>query len=552
MPTRVKRSIPALLLGLSILLAISPANAQVQASADKPAVIRARAEMVMLPAIVTDRAGAHIADLAHDDFTILEDGHEQAVSFFTHVVSRPDVVQLRPVSANQVSNIYEGSSDRLTIIVLDLMNTSFLEQNDARQQLLKFLSESVNTTEPICLLTIEGGAVTVIHDFTTDPAVLTEALKQVRAHRSPQESLQADQAAFSDAVASQPTFSKNANARLAMSIMKLNMMGMGAETQQREAVLGTEETLNSLRQIGESFAGLPGRKSLIWATGGIPFDIDDVAKFRMRSPALLPLYENAWQALNRAQIAVYPLDLEELLSPGFVGPQNRQPFYRVAPAGSRVSNLELFAEKTGGKMCYANSNMAKCFREASTDSTDYYLLGFYRNSSDTKPGWRKLTVRVRRPNSQVRARSGYLVRGPQDERASRKEDLQLGLTSPLEYTDLPLTVQWTESSSVAGKKKIGFLFMLPATAAMIDETDKNHISLDFAALAKSANGAPVGDFSQTLEGRLDSDTASKLKSQGATFPGTMELASGDYTLRFVVRDNLSGRMGTASAQLAVP
>jgi VWFA-related protein len=552
MKMRVAQPIPAVLLGLRILLASSAAFAQQQPPAGKPAVIRARTEMVMVPAIVTDRAGARISDLGHDDFTILEDGHEQAVSLFTHVVSRPDVVERRQVSANQVSNLYEGSSDRLTIIVLDLMNTSFLEQNDARQQLLKFLSESANTTEPICLLTIEGGAVTVIHDFTSDPAVLTEALKQVRAHRSAQESLQADRNALSDAIASQPTFSKNANARLAMSILKLNMMGMGTETQQREAVLGTKETLNSLRQIGEAFAGLPGRKSLIWASGGIPFDIDDVAKFRLRSPALLPLYENAWQALNRAQIAVYPLDLQELLHPGYVGPQNGQPYYRVAAAGSRVANLELFAEKTGGKMCYANSNMAKCFQEAARDSADYYLLGFYRNSSDSKPGWRKLTVRVRRPNTQVRARSGYLVHGPQDERASRNEDLQLGLTSPLEYTDLPLTVQWMESSSAAGKKKIGFLFMLPPAVAMIDDADKNHISLDFAALAKSATGAPVGDFSQALEGNLDADTANKLKSQGATFPGTMELTPGDYTLRFVVRDNLSGGMGTASAELKVP
>jgi len=508
--------------------------------------------MVMVPAIVTDRAGARIADLAHDDFTILEDGHEQAVAYFSHVVSRPDVVQRRPVPANQASNVFEGSSDRLTIIVLDLMNTSFLEQNDAHQQLMKLLSESLNTTEPICLLTIEGGAVNVIHDFTTDPAVLAEALKQVRSHRSPQESLQADQAAFSDLVASQPAFSKNARARMAMAITKLNMMSMGADIQRREATLGIKETLNSLREIGEAFAGLPGRKSLIWATGGIPFDIDDVARFRLRSPDLVSLYENAWQALNRAQIAVYPLDLEELLNRYHVGPQNEQPLYRTAPAGSRVSNLELFAEKTGGKMCYASSDMTNCFQEAAKDSTDYYLLGFYRKSSDTKPGWRKLTVRVRRPNTQVRARSGYLVRGIQDERDSRKEDLLLGLTSPLEYTDLPVTVQWTERTDIAAKKSVGFLFILPPAVATIDEADKNHISLDFAALAKSATGAPVGDFSKTLEGRLDPDTASKLNSQGAIYPGTMDLAAGDYTLRFVVRDNLSGRMGTASAHLTVP
>jgi hypothetical protein len=78
------------------------------------------------------------------------------------------------------------------------------------------------------------------------------------------------------------------------------------------------------------------------------------------------------------------------------------------------------------------------------------------------------------------------------------------------------------------------------------------VSLDFAAIATSPIGLPAGNFWQSLNGNLNAATVAAVKSKGATYPGHIELAPGDYTLRFLVRDNLSGQMGSVSAPLMVP
>ena len=74
--------------------------------------------------------------------------------------------------------------------------------------------------------------------------------------------------------------------------------------QQAAQMNGVAETLYALRQIAESFSGVPGRKSLIWATGGLPFVADDPEIFSFRGGELMRLYESAWNALNEAQITV--------------------------------------------------------------------------------------------------------------------------------------------------------------------------------------------------------------------------------------------------------
>jgi hypothetical protein len=337
---------------------------------------------------------------------------------------------------------------------------------------------------------------------------------------------------------------------------RLEMLQLITKTRELDLSQRTMLTLEALREIGEAFTGIPGRKSLIWATGGFaiePFDIIvDGSQYGVHDRRLLPLYENAWSALNHANIAVYPLDVEELVNTAYVGPEVRLPLPEHFDIRSKVTSLERFADATGGRLCERQTDAEGCFHEAVNDSTDYYLLGFYANSSKVKPGWQKLAVKVRNPDMRVQARSGYFISSRQNENLGRKEDIELGLSSPLEYTGLPVKVRWTTTTQLGEKQKVGFQFVLAPAATTIDEADNNHVSLEFAAMATTATGEPAGHFLQNLEGRLKPDAARKLKSEGATYPGTIDLAPGDYTVRFLIRDNLSGQMGTVSAPLNVP
>ncbi len=157
----------------------------------------------------------------------------------------------------------------------------------------------------------------------------------------------------------------------------------------------------------------------------------------------MPAYEEAWRTLTRGNIAVYPLDVEDLINPAFVGANTGQPLPQHIGITSDVNKLESFAESTGGKLCDRQTSALGCFNAAVDDSSDYYLIGFYQSTGDSNPGWRKLSVKVNRSGLQVRSRSGYYFRAPQDESVARKEDIQLALASPLDFTAIRFTVRVT-------------------------------------------------------------------------------------------------------------
>ena len=74
----------------------------------------------------------------------------------------------------------EPATPRLNIICLDTINTPFLDQGRARADLIKFLAKSVERGELTTLLTLDRSGVHVVHDFTTDSAVLIAALQRVK------------------------------------------------------------------------------------------------------------------------------------------------------------------------------------------------------------------------------------------------------------------------------------------------------------------------------------------------------------------------------------
>src|SRR5271166_1765111 len=143
----------------------------------------ARSELVLIPTLVTDKAGNHILGLKKEDFTVLENGTEQKVATFEEITSDAHRVSLpKNPNPNLFSNSVAGgpSARRITIIVLDFINTRFTDQAYARQDLLKYLTQSVDQREPTALYTLTRSGIHVVHDFTTDPRVLVAALHKVK------------------------------------------------------------------------------------------------------------------------------------------------------------------------------------------------------------------------------------------------------------------------------------------------------------------------------------------------------------------------------------
>jgi VWFA-related protein len=542
----------------------------------------AGAKLVLVPTLVTDKSGNHIGGLKQEDFTVLENGAPQKIATFEEITSDPHRLS-RPRNPNEFNNALAGgaSARRVTLIVLDLINTPFLDQANARKELLKYLTQSVNEREPTGLYTLTRGGVQVVHDFTSDPRILVAALHVVKGDSyqmvDSDEQVEAitgtaspdgSSGAPSGGGSSKSGGSSKGNAQAAVQgeAQKLQSMMEDSELNFKsfEQRLAITYTLDGLQTVAQALAGVPGRKSLIWASGGFPFNVSD--NTMQLAPAgrdtladVLPLYERTWQLLNDAEIALYPVDVKGLQS-GMPSASLRNPGKNYSRHMQQrqfdtQSSFQTFAEMTGGRAYYGSNDLEKGFREAVNDSAEYYMLGYYMDRAQTKPGWRKLTVKTKREHVEVRARSGFFVTNAAiDPESSRNSDILSALQSPLDYTSLALVARWNkiEPGKEPGKKHVSYEMRLTPDAGVINDADNNHVALDFVAMAKSPEGKAVDQpKGQKIDLHLTPERLSAIRQQGVVYRDALDLAPGEYTVRFVVRDDLSGRTGSVAAPLKV-
>jgi len=526
------------------------ASAQETRPPEPAPTITARTELVLVPTLVREKSGAPITGLAKTDFTLLENGAERKIAVFEEIKTTAVRQRRQALPAGEFSNylVNEPAPGRVTIIVMDSINTQFSDRSYARDQILKFLGEMAGSNEPIALLQLQRGGVRMIHDFTTDPAVLAKALRRSRPGpegpvADTEESLESQQ--------------------LTNMMQDLEQNYLAAQR-----MLAAQLTLDGMQQIARAYAAIPGRKSVIWASGGFPFSIDELSRALSGGVGtatstlsdILPFYEKTWQALNDANMALYPVDVRGLvvLAPSAASRgslSNPQAASRRAAwmHQETLATFQEFADMTGGKAYFNTNDLTHAFHDAVDDSASYYMLGFYLAPDDRKPGWRKLQVKVRPEHAQVRTRSGfYVMPEDKDKAKSRQSDIALALNSPLDFTAVPLLARWTGTTPNGDKKRAAFELILPANAVLVAESDQNHMNLDFDAAAREPTGKIVGSHGRTLDAHLKPESLQQIRSSGITYKGALDLPPGQYTVRFVVRDNLSGRMGSVAALLTVP
>jgi len=547
-----------------------------------------RTELVLIPVLVTDKSGAHVSGLKREDFTVLEDGAERKIATFEETTS--DARRLsRPQNPNEFSNTFMGgvSMGRITLLMLDFINTSFADQEEARRELLKYLSQSVDQREPTALYTLNRSGVHVIHDFTTDPRILAAALHKVNTETLHVVDAEAD-VEFMAGTASPDGIAGVSPGAVLSEVEKIRIMLEDTELniQSFQQKLAITYTLEAMQQIAQALAGVPGRKSLIWASGGFPFSVTDpstliVPAGSLSSPSrstrsdvllrsgpvgranlidVLGMYEHTWQLLNAAQIALYPVDVKGLravsLPSAAVGNPGRNYARNMEQTQADTqATFQTFAYMTGGRAYFNSNDLVKGFRDAVSDSAEYYMLGYYLNRANTKSGWRKLAVKVKRPHVDVRSRSGFFVtKTTIDPDAGRDNDLVLALQSPLDYTSLPVVARWGKigPSKEPGKKHINYGMHLAADASLVNKADNNHLALELLALAKTPEGKQAGQpVNKKVDAHLNPESVVANREEGIDLTGGMDLAPGEYTVRFVVRDDLSGRIGSVSAPLKV-
>lgn len=529
---------------------------------EKKVEFRSQTVLVQVPTVVTDKAGNHIHELKKEDFKVEENGKEQKLTVFEEITAtKTGLTQVANPPGTYSNLAQNGDPPRnVAVIALDTVNTPFLDQTYGRKQLVQYLADNLDSVPVLAMVVIGSKGVKTISGLTNDPATLLAALKKVRGELPAMQGIDTDAQALAAAgganTAMLPLLSPGGDPTAQLEQFVTQGDAVFASYQQTRAI---ENTMQAFLMIAWSLSGIPGRKSLIWATGGFPFYMD--------SPSTVPggylsvLYERAMEALNDAQVSVYPVDVRGLVnySPvadatvhgGVSGPAMAiKTTNRSWLQASTIGTLQDFAAMTGGRAFYNSNDLVSAFKHAIDDSTSYYLLGYYMDTSNTKPGWRKLHVKVARKDVEVRARSGFLVtNATMNPQLTQQADLVFALNSSFDSTGIPLTVQWRGTLADGDKRKIAFAMHLPFTALTI-EGERNAYDMDFVGQAIK-KGTPPSNVGGTAKGSLTPDALAKLKTEGIFYGNSFDLPPGEYSVKFVVRDNLSGRVGSVTAPLTV-
>jgi hypothetical protein len=192
---------------------------------------------------------------------------------------------------------------------------------------------------------------------------------------------------------------------------------------------------------------------------------------------------------------------------------------------AKFDTLNDFADMTGGKAFYNTNDVAGSFKRAADDGSSYYMLAYYLDTKNTKPGWRKLQVKLDRKDVEIRARTGFFVtNATMNPMLSRDLDMSNALHSPIEGTGVPVTVEWVTVASQGDKKKAVFFAHMPAGSLSFDPAGRDQLNFDFAATAFDKSGKEAGQAIQRFTRPVPAEQLASVKANGIGFRNALNLA----------------------------
>ena len=473
--------------------------------------------------VVTDPKGKRVTDLAADDFTITEDSKPHVIKHFDRIHGDRTAAPLssEPGLYTNLSPA-EAAPPSITVILLDSVNTSALDQKHAIEQIGKMLSFPF--PGPVAVWQLGAKGIVVVQDFTSDQRELAAAARRLSTARSAEDLLNTTAVA-----AIRPFNFLSPNKDYSGTINQY--ADVDAEQKGNELAVhdATRQTLETMVRVARALRQVQGRKSLFWATGGLSSTVED----------------QIGKELAAANVSVYPIEVT-----AGKGPRDSPVYFnnRVRYRKTEANGLRALAEQTGGVYCPYAGQASDCLAGGVEDASDYYLLAFSIDSRHVVAGAHPIEVRVRRPDLHVRARSAYYIEDRSKQR-DRGSEIASAMDSPLDLTNLPFAIRWLGRKESSGKVSLSFRLLVAKGVLQTNQQNDAALDLSFAATAFEKGGKPVGTLSKDVSGVLSPATQAQLAGNGLFWDGSIEVDSSASVVRFVVRDNITGRLGSVSASI---
>ena len=504
----------------------------------KGTTIAVSTRLVQASVVVEDKHGNPITGLKKDDFTILDDRQPQTISVFSVTTNRIPSTPSSPTPPDTFTNRISGSREvpsNVAVILLDGLNTEFIDQAFARQQVIDFLLQ-IKPQDRVALFTL-GSELRILHDFTGDASTLLAALKQYKGQLSPSLSATDPDQSFRD-------FETGPSARDDLLGGYLQKTQESAASQNESAFLWRERsqrTLLALLQVAYHVSSIPGRKTLIWVSGSFPL-MPSYVFYGINAPderlIFAEDFKKASRLLNSSTLVVYPVDAHGLTT--------------TRPDFGNLMVMKTLAEQTGGRAFYNTNDLRNAIREAIDESSLTYELGYYPTTENWDGRFHRIKVSVKRKGLRVRTREGYLaLPEPTITPEARGALASYAVTTLLEDTRLSVTVRVaaTKEDKRSGRILSASVRVDPRELSLKqqDGVFAGMVNLLYIQLDQESKVVGMGQQHYLLN--LLPATYERSAQEGFTLTGDVHLQSNATQLRVVLRDDMTGLAGAVAVPL---
>ena len=513
-----------------------------------PGPIRITSELVLANVVVRDKQGNLVRGLKKEDFTLYEDGKKQEISTFDF----ENVDDL--MTAGAAESTVTGEAGAAPAGVLKPSAAPALDTRDRRVIVLffdfsamepeqiercvdaakKYVNAQMQPADLVALISLDTN-MRVDLDFTSDKTRINSALNAYSSGQG-QGFSNGDTGSAEGAAESGGSYTAD-------------------DTDYN--TFSADRKLLALQSVMQSLGKIQQKKALIYFSNGISQSGND-NQSELRA---------ATAAAVKNNVSIYPVDIRglEAFAPGGEA-QNASLHGQSAYSGAAVLNdfsnnaasqetLSTLAADTGGKAFFDSNDFSGVFTQVQSDSSAYYVLGFTSTNSAKDGRYRRLRVTVNRTDVKLEFRPGYYAGRDFEHlnRADREQQLDDELAAELPETDIPLfggTAYFRQNDS---HYYLAVSLVVPGSQIpFVQEKDKDNATIDIAGVVRLGEKGrlPVGQLRDTV--KLAVDTTQNVRKKNVQYNTGFVLAPGSYHLKFVVRENQTGRMGSFETDVQIP
>ena len=498
-------------------------------------------QLVVEAVVVKDKNGAPVEGLTPQDFSITEDGVPQTIRVFEYQKLESNASTLSRYSENAAAldklpkaHISPSPVDdtryrnhRLLALYFDLTAMPFPDQIRAFNAAGKFIREQMTASDLLAILTFAGGSVKVLHDFSADRESLLSVVQTL---------IVGEDANAVDTGDPDAAFGQN-----------------DAEFN----IFFTDRQLAALQTAASMLGRIHEKKSVLYFASGLRLNgLNNQAQLQATINAAVRAGVSLWPIDARGLVAQAPLGDANASSPGGIGA------YSGVLAAATTSNLQrsqdtlwTLAADTGGKALLDSNDLARGIVEAQKALSSYYLIGYYTTNTNLDGKFRRVKISLKDINAKLEYRQGYYAGKQFSAFTSAEKERQLEdalmLGDPITELTIALEIDYFQLNSAE--------YYVPLTAkipgselTLARRRGADHTVIDFIGEIKDNYGTTVSNIRDKIDIKLSESTAAELAKRPIQYDSGFTLLPGRYTIKFLARDAVTGRIGTFQMPFVVP